>query len=155
MTTIIQKEWLANRSETNDFQSDEEAKHAHRVAKFCLKIAQHLNLFHDDMDTVYQAALIHDLPNVSVFGHMMNLGEQADVIKYKDEWYDGSGEEGLEKGAIPVLSRVLAIANFYDRVIFKYGLTKSTALDELQRLSGKRFDPMMIPVALKALEGKQ
>lgn len=148
MTTIVKQDWLKEHHQAD-------AKHAHRVAQSCLKIARRLNLFQEDVDALYQAALIHDLKNISIFGHMIKLGDQADIIKNKDEWYDGSGKEGLMRGGIPVLSRVLAIAEFYDTMVYKYHYSKDYALDELQRLSGIRFDPMLIPVSMRVLEGKQ
>ena len=149
MTTIMQKEWLKSQS-----SEKKDVNHVHRVAQTGLKIARRLNLFQDDVETLYQAALIHDLEYVAVFGHLLNLNQAADTVRYKDEWYDGRGNEGLQRGAIPVLSRVLAIADYYDELRMK-GISKDKALNALQRLSGSRFDPMMIPIAIRALEEKQ
>jgi putative nucleotidyltransferase with HDIG domain len=79
------------------------------------------------------------------------------IIRYHQERYDGSGyPEGLKGEEIPIGARIIGVVDTYgamteDRV---YRATPGhyKALDELQRLAGKQFDPTVVAAFISLLE---
>jgi HD-GYP domain-containing protein (c-di-GMP phosphodiesterase class II) len=64
----------------------------------------------------------------------------ADAIRSLDEHWDGSGHpSGLRRREIPLLARVLSIAQTAEVFLSEYGL--SAALDMVRERSGTWFDP--------------
>lgn len=77
------------------------------------------------------------------------FGDQvALVVKHHHERWDGKGyPSGLEKEKIPLLSRILALADTFDALTFGRPYKKAVgyldALKEIERCSGSQFDPHM------------
>jgi HD-GYP domain-containing protein (c-di-GMP phosphodiesterase class II) len=70
-------------------------------------------------------------------------------IKYHHERYDGSGyPEGLKGEEIPLLARIVAVADAFDAMTtnrpYRKGLSFEKAFDELQKNSGRQFDPIVV-----------
>jgi HD-GYP domain-containing protein (c-di-GMP phosphodiesterase class II) len=82
----------------------------------------------------------------------------AESILYHHERWDGSGyPKGLSGGSIPLMSRIIAIAEAYDAITTKsINLGSSdvyeTAFKELSLFSGSQFDPVLLNVFVKAIE---
>ncbi|WP_331774136.1 HD domain-containing phosphohydrolase [Sulfurospirillum sp. 1612] len=81
----------------------------------------------------------------------------ADIVYSHHENFDGSGYPRSLKGdAIPLLGRIMIIADAFDAMttsrIYKSRKTVQEALQELQDLSGTRYDPDIIPSAIRALQ---
>lgn len=77
------------------------------------------------------------------------IAEIADIIKHHHERYDGKGyPAGLHGEEIPLLSRIIALADSYDAMTsdrpYRKGMTREDALAEIQRESGGQFDPVMV-----------
>ncbi len=71
------------------------------------------------------------------------------------ERWDGQGyPRGLKGEAIPLESRIIALADSLDAMTttrpYKKGLDGQAALDEIQRCSGTQFDPKIVGVLLLA-----
>jgi HD-GYP domain-containing protein (c-di-GMP phosphodiesterase class II) len=67
-------------------------------------------------------------------------------VKYHHERYDGSGyPEGLKKDKIPTIAAIIAVADAFDAMTtdrpYRKGLSKDEAIQEIERLKGKQFDP--------------
>lgn len=67
------------------------------------------------------------------------------------EKFDGTGYPmGLAGEEIPIQARIISLADSYatitDGRVYQPAATKAEALQELQRCSGKQFDPKIIPV---------
>ena len=151
MTALSQKKWFE--LARNHYSCVENIEHVYRVARYSLKIAEKLNLFQDDLEVLFQASLIHELKYINMFSHALDIELAVYIVKHKDEWYDGTGKpSGLSEGLIPLLSRVLSIADFYDELIFKHKLSKKDAIAKLYMLNQTRFDPILIPIAIRELE---
>ncbi len=80
------------------------------------------------------------------------------IVLYHHERFDGSGyPEGRKGEEIPYYARIVAIADAYhamrsDRP-YRKAFTKERALEELKKGAGKQFDPQILVIALKILEG--
>ena len=69
-------------------------------------------------------------------------------IRHHHEWYDGSGyPDGLQEDNIPLEARILAIADAFAAMTsersYSDTLTHEEALEEIERYSGKQFDPQL------------
>jgi putative nucleotidyltransferase with HDIG domain len=79
------------------------------------------------------------------------------IIRYHQERYDGSGyPEGLKGEEIPIGARIIGVVDTYgamteDRV-YRATPGHQRALDELQRLAGKQFDPTVVEAFIALLE---
>lgn len=71
-------------------------------------------------------------------------------VRHHHEWYNGWGyPDGLSGVAIPLLSRILAVADAFVSITsdrpFRYGCTSEEALEEIIGYSGVQFDPWVVP----------
>ena len=78
------------------------------------------------------------------------------VLTHHERW-DGNGYPLKLKGeAIPLVARIVNIADAYDIMttdtVYKKALTKREAIDELKKNSGYQFDPNIVDVFIKYLE---
>jgi len=78
----------------------------------------------------------------------------SDAIWAHHERWDGTGyPRGLSKENIPLLARVLAIADAYDAMRcgrpYQPPLKKEEAMNELLRCSGSQFDPNLVNLFIK------
>ena len=83
----------------------------------------------------------------------LGLYDEARWVLHHHEAGDGTGyPSGLPGAAIPLGSRILAVADAYDvmvtRRVYKDPLTREQALAELRRCSPVQFDPQVV-VALE------
>jgi putative nucleotidyltransferase with HDIG domain len=77
------------------------------------------------------------------------------AILHHHENYDGSGyPHGLSGDNIPLLARIIAIVDTYDAILsnrpYRSGREHADAIEELQRFSGKQFDPEIVNAFVKA-----
>ncbi|GAB4304541.1 MAG: HD domain-containing protein [Desulfuromonadia bacterium] len=77
-------------------------------------------------------------------------------VRYHHEKYDGTGyPERLRGEDIPFLARIIAVADTFDAMTtdrpYRKGLTRETALAELEKCSGTQFDPEIARVFIDIL----
>lgn len=80
-----------------------------------------------------------------------------DVILYHHERWDGSGyPKGLCGKEIPFLARIAAVADTYEAMTadrpYKKGISHKAAVEEIQSLAGKKFDPYIAWVFCNVIE---
>ncbi|RQD73543.1 MAG: diguanylate cyclase [Candidatus Syntrophonatronum acetioxidans] len=80
-----------------------------------------------------------------------------EIMAHHERW-DGTGyPRGLKGEDIPLLARIIAIANAYEVMTqgrpYKKPLSLEKALDELKKCAGTQFDPELVEVFLEVLEG--
>jgi HD-GYP domain-containing protein (c-di-GMP phosphodiesterase class II) len=78
-------------------------------------------------------------------------------VKYHHERWDGKGyPEGLKGEEIPLLGRVLGVADFLDALTsdrsYRNGSTLEEALQMLKDLAGQAFDPVIVKAAVELHE---
>jgi HD-GYP domain-containing protein (c-di-GMP phosphodiesterase class II) len=140
--------------------------HTKRVAMHAVAIGRQIGLEDDELKKLHFASVLHDigLLRFEYFEQMegANLEQHptigyemvrpisswkdiAQIILFHHERPDGSGYPAGKKGQeIPLLSRIIAVADAYDVMISEssYEETKSEreALEELEKNSGTQFD---------------
>lgn len=164
------------------------ARHAASVARYSRALAAEIGCDETEQDLVHTASLLHDigkfaLPDrilhadvlsdndwatirrhpqdgATLVGRLDGYGPIADIILYHHENVDGSGyPAGLIGNEIPLLSRVLAVADVYDtltaRHTYRSPMTSQDALTELRRVAGRQLDSELVQsfVALVDREG--
>jgi putative nucleotidyltransferase with HDIG domain len=72
-------------------------------------------------------------------------------VKHHHEKFDGSGyTEGLKGKDIPLEARIVSVADTYDAMTtdrpYRKGLSHETAMKEINKTSGKQFDPDIVEI---------
>ncbi|MEO2082912.1 MAG: HD domain-containing phosphohydrolase, partial [Desulfurobacteriaceae bacterium] len=159
--------------------------HSERVAYFSKKIAENMGLAPEKVNEVYMAALLHDIGKIGIPDSILlkpsRLTEKEyeiiklhpilsyellknieflkgalDGIKYHHERWDGSGyPEGLKGKDIPLIARIIAVADSFDAMtserIYRKGFSKVEAVKEIKALAGKHYDPEVVNNAVHIL----
>jgi HD-GYP domain-containing protein (c-di-GMP phosphodiesterase class II)/pSer/pThr/pTyr-binding forkhead associated (FHA) protein len=85
------------------------------------------------------------------------IAELLPGVKYHHERWDGSGyPEGLKGDDIPLLGRILAVADFLDALTSDRAYRQGQSLDDviamIQAEAGRAFDPKVVEAAVKLHE---
>ncbi len=80
--------------------------------------------------------------------HLIDL---AEYVLYHHERWDGNGyPKGLFGEEIPLISRIIAVADTYDAMTndrpYRKALNKDVAVEELKKNAGTQFDPIIVDV---------
>jgi putative nucleotidyltransferase with HDIG domain len=81
------------------------------------------------------------------------LKEAAEIVLSHQECFDGSGyPRGLKGEQIPLGARIFAVADTLDAMIsdrpYRKALPISAAREEIERFSGRQFDPQVVEIFL-------
>lgn len=156
-------------------KSQETEEHARRLGDISRRIGEVLNLSSKYLSELELLAMLHDIGKVGIDERVLNktsglienewaimkkhpeigyriaksssdLEHIADYILSHHERWDGKGyPRGLKGDEIPLLSRIIAIADAYDAMtedrVYRKALTQEQALNEIQKNAGTQFDP--------------
>ncbi|MHB8131300.1 MAG: diguanylate cyclase [Mobilitalea sp.] len=90
------------------------------------------------------------------FDDTMDLAES--VLAHHESW-DGSGyPKGLKGEEIPKSARIIAVAESFDDMTNRFNLNirnEADALQEIKKLSGIKFDPMIVNIFIDLMEGNK
>ncbi|MCP4713550.1 MAG: HDOD domain-containing protein [Deltaproteobacteria bacterium] len=100
--------------------------------------------------TEAERALINQHPIMAdlILAPMSIFKDVIPIIRHHHEFYDGSGyPDGLRADQIPLGSRILCLIDSYEAMIgiraHREALSIKDALDRIQALAGKHFDPLL------------
>jgi HD-GYP domain-containing protein (c-di-GMP phosphodiesterase class II) len=98
----------------------------------------------------------HAIKGEVILRPMKEIEEVFDLIRHHHEHYDGTGyPDHLKESEIPLISRIVAVANAYDTMTsdrpYRKAIPKKEALEELKQGAGKQFDPFVVDALVKAL----
>lgn len=161
------------------------AGHSERVADYAEKIARRIGLREDEVEVLKYAALLHDVGKMGVTKKILNKIGQLSDAEYKKvqehpviganilkeieflesiipsvfhhhEHLNGRGYvDGLKGEEIPLMARILAVADSYDAMTstrpYRVSLGKDEVVEELISCCGEQFDRTVIEAFLKVL----
>ncbi|MBM4046268.1 MAG: CHASE2 domain-containing protein [Planctomycetes bacterium] len=159
--------------------------HSQRVAAYSVAIATQLGFPSTDIELIELSATLHDVGKIAVRDQVLNKpGKLTDAewaelrshpaagaaivekmtrlrvlvpgLRNHHERFDGKGyPDGLAGAAIPILARIIAVADAYDAMtsvrIYRECFTPEQAKAEVRRCSGSQFDPEMAEAFLTSL----
>jgi putative nucleotidyltransferase with HDIG domain len=157
--------------------ADTEA-HCVRVSAWGVSLARELGLDRTMIEKIRIAGLLHDVGKVDISVEILRktaalsgderqnirehpargaeivrpigglLADVADAIEWHHENYDGTGYHGLKGEQIPLLARVIAVADVFDALLSDRPYRKSMgvfgALENVVVSAGSRFDPRIV-----------
>lgn len=159
------------------YRDADTAEHSRRVADLCVQAAAGLldqrqtylleiaGLLHDIgkigvpdhillnpgklTEEQWQLMRRHDRIGVEIIAGTFNCPELSEIIRTHHAFFDGSKGDHLPRGtAIPLLARLLTIADSYDAMVsdrvYRPGRTRQEAIAELRRCAGTQFDPELV-----------
>jgi response regulator RpfG family c-di-GMP phosphodiesterase len=160
--------------------------HSERVAVYSEILARGLTLPEPEIRRIVQAGVMHDVGKIGVRYDMLNkpgklTPEEVAVFRQHPEkgkrilepvpclhglidgcwchheWFDGGGyPRGLSGQNIPLVGRVVAIADAYDAMTsdraYRRALAHEVAIGEIERCAGTQFDPELSDAFVKLIE---
>ena len=162
------------------------ANHSKMVARISLELGKISKLSKGDLKLLYKAAMLHDIGKIAVPDSILNkvgklsaqeyeviqihpeigaqivekfpgLREAAKIIRYHHERLDGSGyPERLQGEQIPLLARILAVADVYSALIDDRPYRKAyTELEAIQIMKDMPLDQKFVDLLEKCVKLKQ
>ena len=100
---------------------------------------------------------VHPLTSVDLIDSFEFSENVKKAILHHHEKYDGTGYPGrLKEKEIPFISRVLSVVDAFCSMItdrpYRKALAEDTALEEIRKEAGSRFDPRVVKALDKALQ---
>ena len=160
--------------------------HSERVAVYSEILGRGLTLPDAEIRRIVQAGVMHDVGKIGVRYDMLNkpgklTPEEVAVFRQHPEkgkrildpvpclhglidgcwchheWFDGGGyPRGLSGQNIPLVGRIVAIADAYDAMTsdraYRRALSHEVAIGEIERCSGTQFDPELGDAFVKLVE---
>ncbi len=166
--------------------SGREKEHAERVSELSVLLGRALGLSEVKLKKLKEVARLHDIgkivlePSILNKNHLLTLEEWNEVkrhpiigyrilnsfddtvdlaesvLAHHEQW-DGSGyPKGLKGEEIPLLARIIAVVESFERMTHDSdntkARTKEEALAELRENAGRQFDPMLAELFTRMIE---
>jgi diguanylate cyclase (GGDEF)-like protein/putative nucleotidyltransferase with HDIG domain len=159
---------------------DHEQIHTQRVSQYCESIARAMNLNSQEIEDSKVAGTLHDIGKIIVPPEILSKEEKlsyeewetikkhtitgyqllksvdeyshlAEAVLHHHEKLDGSGyPEGLLEDEIPLLSKIIAVADTYEAMTanrpYQKKKTKEEAVAELKKHAGIQFDVKIVDI---------
>lgn len=165
--------------------------HSKRVAELAVRIGRRMGLRSAELRDLRRAGLLHDLGKLALTRRVLDKpgglteAEREEVrrhplvgakvaeasepfrgvarwVRHHHERPDGRGyPDGLRGGEIPLLCRVLAVADAFDAMTggcggsersYRSAMSRDEALGELRRHSGTQFDERVVNALMEVLD---
>ena len=152
--------------------------HSQRVTYYALGIAETMGMSDRELEALRFAAPLHDIGKIGISDSILQkngrpteeefdrirehpelgakileplglLPDEESIILHHHERWDGGGyPAGLAGEEIPILARVVTVADAYDAMtsdrIYRRARSHDRAIEELYNHSGKQFDPDIV-----------
>jgi putative nucleotidyltransferase with HDIG domain len=173
---------------TLDERDPRAARHGAAVAAFSRDIAAQLGLAEREQELAHTAGLLHDIGRFALSDRVMERGHEltdpdwrtirrhseigagllrdlglygpvAEIVRAHHERVDGRGyPDGLGGDEIPLLARIVAVAEVYDTLTaddtYRTPMTSFEALTELRRVAARQLDPVCVEALAQLLSGR-
>jgi len=177
--------WIPLLSDLLEAKDRQLFNHSSRVSFYSTLLANRLNLSLSEQKSLALGAFLHDIGKIAMEEHLLSkteghetaeqdllkrhpetgarmifpLGLPAEVgqiISYHHERYDGSGYPyGLQGEGIPLLARIVSIANTFDHLTTDHPTPQALPIDaairQITLQAETRFDPMLADVFARVM----
>ncbi|HTP95819.1 MAG TPA: HD domain-containing phosphohydrolase [Burkholderiales bacterium] len=160
--------------------------HSERVRAIALDIGRELGIQDADLDALTWCSVLHDVGKIGIpdavlckpgpltrdeytfikvhsergceiLSHIERLQHVIPGLRHHHERFDGGGyPHGLAGSAIPLVSRIIAVADTYDAMTssraYRAGRSHAEAVAEIRRVSGSQLDPGVVSAFLRVCE---
>ncbi len=171
---------LVNALEARDFYTQQ---HSKRVAALTVVLGKEMHLTDEELDILNVAGRLHDIGKIGVRDNILlkngaltceeiveiekhpltganiigQLGlweREQIIIKHHHERFDGKGyPDGLQGNDIPLLARIMAVADACDAMasdrVYRKGLPSDGVVEIIDEEAGAQFDPDIVNVFKK------
>ncbi|MFH1369073.1 MAG: HD domain-containing phosphohydrolase [Elusimicrobiota bacterium] len=158
--------------------------HSERVVKIAVEIAKEMSVSRDEIDILRYAGMLHDIGKIAIDDSILHkpssltrdeqrkikdhpeigeniiapikfLEDARQIIRNHHERWDGEGyPDRLVTEKIPVLSRILAVADAFDAMTsvrsYRPARCSGEAVEEIMKCAGSQFDPLVIEAFMTA-----
>ncbi len=149
-------------------------RHSERVTDLALRIARAMSCSREEIESIRFAGLLHDIGKIGIHDVVLQKSDgltedefslvkthpiigqniirplgllpmETAIVRNHHERWDGQGyPDGLTGEEIPLLARILAVADSFDAMTsdrpYRSAKTPEEAIDELKRFAGSQFD---------------
>ena len=161
-------------------------KHSSNVKKYSMIIADAMNMDEEDKNFLKTASILHDCGKIGIPDYLLHKNskltdEEYDTVKkhsiigynivnnfienniiksaikgHHERW-DGKGyPDGLAGNEIPLLSRIIGVADAYDAMMsdrpYRKSLTLEETLLEIENGKGEQFDPKIASIFIEEIK---
>ena len=168
-----------------EIKSVETKLHTERVSNYCIKMAQELGLSNEMIKKAGMVGTLHDIGKIAIADKILlkpgklteyeyevmkthseegyklaclipEIKDIANEILAHHERWDGNGYPmGLRDKEIPILSRIVSIADSFDAMTENRCYSKARTIEEgileLKRCSGTQFDPDLVNIFINKI----
>ncbi len=170
---------------TIDAKSHWTAGHSERVSQMAILIARAMGLPDEELERLHRGGLLHDIGKIGVPVHILDMDGALDdeemqimkdhvtigarileplnaladvlpIVLYHHERFDGLGyPEGLSGTDIPLLARILCVADTFDALQsdrpYRPGRNAEESLEVIVECSGTQFDPEAVEAFVEVM----
>ena len=170
---------------TIDAKSHWTAGHSERVSQMAVLIARTMGLPDDELERLHRGGLLHDIGKIGIPVHILDkdgrlndeemqtmkdhvtigarileplkaLADVLPIVLYHHERIDGLGyPEGLSGSDIPLLARILCVADTFDALQsdrpYRPGRNAEESLEVIVACSGTQFDPEAVEAFVEVM----
>ena len=153
-------------------------QHSNRVTTIAISLGKAMHCSIEELDILNFAGRLHDIGKIgirdeilqkpgqltekefeiikehpaigaSIAGQLGLWDREQKIIKHHHERFDGSGyPDGLKKEEIPLLARILSVADAYDAMAsdrsYRKRMANSRIIEIIKKEAGSQFDPKVV-----------
>ncbi len=158
--------------------------HSERVARYAVVLARHMDLSPEEVRVVRLSALLHDVGKIGIDDRILRkptalTSEEFEIMKthpakgavimgqipqlkdvipgikhHHEKWAGGGYPDGLKGEGIPLVARVVAVADTFDAMTttrpYQKAMPLTYVITQIISFAGKSFDPAVIAALDKA-----
>jgi len=166
-----------------------EEQHSRRVSEICQNIGREIGFSEIEVGKLKVVGLLHDIGKIAIEEGILNkpgklteherdeikrhpdigyrilsssydMLELANCILAHHERWDGAGyPKGLKGEAIPMVARIIALADSYDAMTserpYRKALSEEVVIDEIRNNAGTQFDPEIARIFIEKVLRKR
>jgi putative nucleotidyltransferase with HDIG domain len=161
-------------------------RHSERVSRYAAQLAKELGLSKREIERAQTCGLLHDIGKIAVsqrdivqkpgpltederaqvalhadigadiLGGVQAFRDLAPIVRLHHERMDGRGYHRLTPDEVPLLARIVTVADAFDAMtsdrVYRPALSLKEAVAELDRHSGRQFDPEIVQALNRLIE---